>query len=80
MGMATQIDASAPSFVGVGDEDSTGAEANQVESKRSTRRSDPFVAAYLQEIRRFPLLTKDKEQHVGRRVVKSRGSVPPLCA
>ena len=69
--MAIQTDASAPSFVGVGEFD-TGKSPRQPELKPRTRRSDPFVAAYLQEIRRFKLLSKEREQQVGYRVRKAR--------
>ena len=36
------------------------------------RRSDPFVAAYLSEIRQYPLLTKEDEQELAHRLAKAR--------
>ena len=39
---------------------------------KSQRRSDPFVSAYLSEIRRYPLLNKEAEQELARRLAKAR--------
>lgn len=40
--------------------------------KPQQRRSDPFVAAYLSEIKAYPLLTKEAEQQLARRLTKAR--------
>lgn len=69
--MATLIEASIPTVVGVG-EVSLATTEKLAETTLQPSRSDPFVAAYLQEIRRFPLLSKDEEQQVSLRLVRSR--------
>lgn len=70
----TQIDVSAP-IMGAGDNlgagDDNGISLKKSASRRS-RRSDPFVSAYLDEINKYPLLSKDQEGRIGHRVLKSR--------
>lgn len=67
--MAIQTDTT-PSHVGVAE--SKSAQGSPVTLRLQPRRSDPFVAAYLDEIRRYPLLTKESEQQIARRLAKSR--------
>lgn len=66
--MALQTDAST-SHVGVHDGNSGD---GPVTLRRKPQRSDPFVAVYLDEICRFPLLTKQSEQQLAQRLAKTR--------
>lgn len=81
--MAAPTNGSASSYIGVVEKNATGPSTWRLESSRPqtqeqpksplrARRSDPFVAAYLAEIRRYPLLTKESEQELAKRLAKSR--------
>ena len=65
--MSIPTSAPTPSFAGVGSGNSP-----QKREPSGPPRSDPLVTAYLDEIRQFPLLTKDAEQALARRLTKSR--------
>lgn len=66
--MATTTSVSAPPYDGV----DGNAIANRVTVRIHRRRSDPFVASYLNEIKRYPLLTKELEQKLAIRLAKAR--------
>jgi len=66
--MATTTSVSAPPCDGV----DGNPVSNPVAVRIHRRRSDPFVASYLNEIRRYPLLSKESEQQLAFRLAKAR--------